>query len=75
MGENFDHSEKINGFRFISPKSAQTYYRVEIWVNFNDDSMDILKHYQTILTDLFKELNYDSKEVKFLNNKQEKGPK
>jgi hypothetical protein len=71
LGEDFDHSERINGFRFISPKSLQTFYRVEIWVNFNDQDIEVLKHYQILLTDLFKNLNYDSKSVKFLNNKMD----
>jgi hypothetical protein len=33
--------------------------------------MDLLKHFQTLLTDLFKQLNFDSKSVRFLNNKVE----
>lgn len=28
LGEDFDFSEHINGFRFISPKNMQTFYRV-----------------------------------------------
>lgn len=75
LGENFDHCEHINGFRFISPKSLQTFYRVEIWVDFNEHNMEVLTHYQTLLTNLFKSLNYDSKSVKFLNNKTDHGPK
>lgn len=71
MGEDFNHSEHINGFRFISPKNAQSFYRVEIWVDFADENMDLLKHFQTLLTELFKTLNYDSKSVRFLNNKVE----
>jgi hypothetical protein len=71
MGEDFNHSEHINGFRFISPKNSQSFYRVEIWVDFDDENMDLLKHFQTLLTDLFKNLNYDSKAVRFLNNKME----
>lgn len=71
LGEDFDHSEHICGFRFISPKNNQSFYRVEIWVDFNTDNMDLLKHYQTLLTDLFKTLNFDSKSVRFLNNKVE----
>jgi len=41
---------------------------VEIWVDFNTDGLDLLKLYQDLLTNLFKELNFDSKSVKFLNN-------
>lgn len=37
--------------------------------------MEVLTHYQTLLTNLFKSLNYDSKSVKFLNNKTDHGPK
>jgi len=33
--------------------------------------MELLKHFQTLLTDLFKNLNFDSKLVRFLNNKSE----
>jgi hypothetical protein len=75
LGESFDHCEHINGFRFISAKSAQTFYRVEIWVDFNDQNILVLTHYQVLLTHLFKSLNYDSKSVKFLNNKTEHAPK
>ena len=71
LGEDFAHSEHINGFRFISPKNNQSFYRVEIWVDFNDGDMDMLKHYQTLLTELFKSLSFDSKSVRFLNNKTE----
>lgn len=71
LGEDFPHSEHICGFRFISPKNNQSFYRVEIWVDFANDNMDLLKHYQTLLTDLFKTLNFDSKSVRFLNNKVE----
>jgi len=45
MGEDFDHSERINGFRFISPKTSQSFYRVEIWVNFDEDNTEVLKHF------------------------------
>jgi phosphoribosyl 1,2-cyclic phosphodiesterase len=71
MGEDFSHSEHINGFRFISPKNNQSFYRVEIWVDFADDNMELLKHFQQLLTELFKTLNFDSKSVRFLNNKTE----
>ena len=75
LGEEFDHSSHINGFRFISAKSVQTFYRVEIWVDFNDQNVVVLTHYQVLLTHLFKNLNYDSKSVKFLNNKTDQTPK
>ena len=68
LGEDFPDSEHVCGFRFISPKNSQAHYRVEIWVDFNTDSLDLLKLYQELLTNLFKELNFDSKSVKFLNN-------
>lgn len=68
IGEDFEHSGHICGFRFISPKNGQAHYRVEIWVDFNSDSLDLLKHYQELLTDLFKALSFDSKSVKYLNN-------
>jgi len=68
LGEDFEHSGHICGFRFISPKNGQAHYRVEIWVDFNSDSLDLLRHYQELLTDLFKALNFDSKSVKYLNN-------
>ena len=69
LGEDFPHSEHINGFRFISPKNSQSFYRVEIWVAFNDGDMQLLKHYQNLLTDLFKTLSFDSRSVRFLNNR------
>ena len=50
LGEAFSHSEHINGFRFISPKTAQAFFRVEIWVDFPDDNLDLLRHFQTLLT-------------------------
>jgi hypothetical protein len=69
LGEDFNYSEHINGFRFISPKNNQSFYRVEIWVDFADENTEILVHFQTLLTELFKTLNFDSKSVRFLNNK------
>lgn len=71
LGEDFAHSEHINGFRFISPKNSQSFYRVEIWVDFSDADMELLKHFQDLLTGLFKALNFDSKSVRFLNNTSE----
>ena len=72
LGEDFDHSQHICGFRFISPKNSQSFFRVEIWVDFPDEKLDMLKHYQHLLTELFKTLNFDSKSVKFLNNRSDK---
>jgi hypothetical protein len=69
LGEDFDHSQHINGFRFISPKNAQAFYRVEIWVDFDGENTEVLKHFEKLLTELFRNLNFDSKSVKFLNNK------
>jgi hypothetical protein len=37
-------------------------------VDFADDNIEVLKHFQGLLTDLFKQLNFDSKSVRFLNN-------
>lgn len=71
LGEDFAHSEHINGFRFISPKNSESFYRVEIWVDFNNTDMELLKHFQALLTDLFKMLHFDSKSVRFLNNASE----
>lgn len=50
MGENYQHSEHINGFRFTSPKNSNIHYRVEIWVDFDSENTEVLKHFQTILT-------------------------
>jgi hypothetical protein len=71
MGEDFNFSEHINGFRFISPKNSQSYYRVEIWVDFDKDNTQVLTHFQGLLTTLFQSLNFDSKSVRFLNNRSE----
>ena len=68
LGEDFEHSGHICGFRFISPKNGQAHFRVEIWVDFNSDQLDLLRHYQELLTGLFKALSFDSKSVKYLNN-------
>lgn len=38
MGENFEMSERLNGFRFISSKNPTTVsFRAEIWFDFNND--------------------------------------
>jgi hypothetical protein len=55
LGENFDLSEKVNGFRFITTKvNNPSSYRIEIWVNFDEADTESLTHYQQILTELFK---------------------
>jgi hypothetical protein len=71
LGEDFNFSEHINGFRFISPKNSQSFYRVEIWVDFDKENTEVLTHFQTLLTSLFQSLSFDSRSVRFLNNKQE----
>ena len=71
MGEGFDRAEHINGFRFISPKTEQSFYRVEIWVDFNDSDIDTVSVFSSLLTELFNTLNFDFKIVRFLNNKVE----
>ena len=71
LGEDFNHSVHINGFRFISPKNSQSFYRVEIWVDFDKENTEVLTHFQTLLTSLFQSLSFDSRSVRFLNNKQE----
>lgn len=75
LGEDFAHSEHINGFRFISPKNSQSFYRVEIWVDFSEADMELLKHFQALLTELFRALHFDSKSVRFLNNEQKEPSK
>lgn len=74
LGEDFNFSEHINGFRFISPKNSQTFYRVEIWVDFDKENTEVLTHFQGLLTTLFQSLNFDSKSVHFLNNRSEPAP-
>jgi hypothetical protein len=69
LGEDYEHAGHVCGFRFISPKNNQSFYRVEIWVDFCDENMELLKHYQQLLTDLFKTLAFDSKSVRYLNNR------
>lgn len=71
LGEDFNFSEHINGFRFISPKNSQSFYRVEIWVDFDKDNTQVLTHFQGLLTTLFQSLNFDSRSVRFLNNSSE----
>ena len=45
VGEDFEGHERINGFRFISAKSSTNnnfLFRVEIWVNFDNEQTDSL---------------------------------
>lgn len=72
MGENFDRSDKVNGFRFITSKvNNPASYRIEIWVNFDESDIDSIKHYQQILTELFKQLSFEVKEIRFKQMKDE----
>lgn len=59
IGAAFEGSEHVNGFRFISSKNPNEYsFRIEIWVDFNEADTESIKHYQQILTALFKELAF-----------------
>jgi hypothetical protein len=40
-------------------------------VDFDSNNMEVLQHFQDLLTNLFKNLNFDSKSVRFMNNKTE----
>lgn len=72
IGENYDHSEKINGFRFICTKNPnQAIYRVEIWVGFDNGDTENLTHFQSLVTKLFQDLSLDTKQVRFMNNRKE----
>lgn len=73
IGENFDRSDKVNGFRFISSKvNNPASYRIEIWVNFDESDIDSIAVYQDVLTDLFKQLNFELKEkIQFKQMKDE----
>lgn len=74
MGENFEMSEKLNGFRFISSKTPSTVsFRAEIWFDFNNDDTETLLKYKDIFEALFAEVGYEhsSKTVKFINMKGE----
>jgi hypothetical protein len=59
MGENFERSEKVNGFRFITSKvNNPASYRIEIWVIFDESDIDSIKNFQHILTELFKQMTF-----------------
>lgn len=45
IGENFQGHDRINGFRFVSAKSnisSTFFFRVEIWVNFDNQQTEYL---------------------------------
>jgi hypothetical protein len=66
IGEAFEKGEKVNGFRFISSKVPNTFsYRIEIWVNFDGTDTESITHYQTVLSELLKSLNFEVREIKF----------
>ena len=47
-------------------------YRIEIWVNFDESDIDSIAIYQDVLTDLFKQLNFELKEkIQFKQMKNE----
>lgn len=72
IGEQFDMSERLNGFRFISSKSPSTVsFRAEIWFDFNNDDTDTLEKYKDIFEKIFNEVGYEysTKAVKFINMK------
>lgn len=55
LGQSFDRSDKVNGFRFVTSKvNNPSSYRIEIWVNFDESDMDNIIFFQEIFTDLFK---------------------
>jgi len=54
MGENFEMSEKLNGFRFISSKNPSSVsFRAEIWFDFNNDDTETLSKYKDIFEAMF----------------------
>lgn len=72
MGENFELSEKLNGFRFISSKTPTTVsFRAEIWFDFNNDDTETLTKYKDIFEAMFAEVGYEhsAKTVRFTNMK------
>ena len=59
LGADFDGSDKINGFRYVSSKpNNPSCFRVEIWVNFDESDTDSIAIFQNILTDLFNQLEF-----------------
>ena len=72
IGEAFERSEKVNGFRFISSKVPNSFsYRIEIWVNFDELDTESITHYQQVLSELFKSLNFEVREIRFKQMKDE----
>jgi translation initiation factor 4E len=72
IGEDFEHSEKVNGFRFISSKNPKSVsFRIEIWCNFDESDTDSILHYQNVLSALFKELAFEIKSISFKQMKDE----
>ncbi len=72
MGENFEMSERLNGFRFISSKTPSSVsFRAEIWFDFSHDDTETLSKYKDVFEAMFKEVGYEhmSKTVKFINMK------
>ncbi len=72
MGENFELSEKLNGFRFISSKTPTTIsFRAEVWFDFNNSDLEILQAYQKIFQTMFEEIGYEHgfSQVNFVNMK------
>ena len=77
LGEDFDGSDKINGFRFISSKvNNPASYRIEIWVNFDESDTKSITIFQDILTSLFTQLEFKAREgIQFKQMKNEGAPK
>jgi hypothetical protein len=72
MGGDFKFSERVNGFRFISSKNpGQFSYRIEIWVDFNEEETEPIIHFQQVLSALFKELAFEVKAIHFKQMKDE----
>jgi hypothetical protein len=72
IGEKFEMSERLNGFRFISSKSPSSVsFRAEIWFDFNNDDIETLTKYKDIFEKIFNEVGYEysAKSVKFINMK------
>ena len=66
LGEDFEHSDKINGFRFVSSKNpGKVCYRIEIWVNFNESDLESLEHYQKLLSHLLAKLEFKVERIQF----------
>lgn len=77
MGENFEMSERLNGFRFISSKTPTTVsFRAEIWFDFSNEDTETLSKYKDIFEAMFNEVGYEHavKTIKFINMKGEDKP-